>query len=657
MLGAFAIALAAAAPADITGTLVDGAGAPVEGVRVRAFREDVEWWSDLAVGASDRTDDGGRFELEVAAEERFMLVAEAGGAGRSRTFALLRDVRGDSDGVGLALAPGASVTVQGLNRVDGAELTLTRPRASWPSRRMRPFLRTATMSEGTGVLEDVAPGPWNLRVDRGFGFVVDLPIDVVAGEDLEVSAPEPAEGSLHGRVVDGAGAPIAGAAVFLRATHGFTFELRPDATTGDDGRFLVEALAVGEWQFCLRMPGAPAPTPARWVTVRDGETTELRSVVPASPATLTVRLTDTPSPLPPGFELGLRRLDDHFLVDRESFDVSLDGVASGALTAGEWRVSVRPPDAYEGALPASLDVKLGAGRSHEVTLSLAPAVARIRGELEAAAGRGVRWRSADGAASDFTEADERGAFELTVPAGRPGRLDLAAATLPGCDSMAMDVEVPSLGADRSEATTIDLSAALRGAQVVPVDSAGAPLRDVRVELFRASARGEHGTVMRPLRTDGEGAHWLSVSPGPCVALVGGVPDAVLHRRIGGVFGRSRERAFDERRPAPARSLVALDVGAQGVTRVEAPCPRGARLEGAVVDAHGRAVHRATVRILDGPGRALDAPLVLHTDAEGRFHARGLAPGEATVEVDFASRTAEATLTLAPGVQQATVRLE
>jgi protocatechuate 3,4-dioxygenase beta subunit len=242
----------ALAPASrLAGEVVDDAGAPVSGARVRT-RSDAR----LTMGTMSPTatsDDDGHFELRDAPTGKLSLSALA--AGFLPTIQPVELASGQSrDDLRVVLHRGSTVAGRVLGPdgtpAAGAEVSLTtQGRFAGPS-------GTSTRADGDGayVLDAVPLGPRT--------FTAQLPGTAPKVSDLTVRPGENrldfqlADGlEVAGRVVDLTGAPVGGARISLSAGD---FQ-RHDTASGDDGSFRFSGLRGGTYRLSAQFEGfAPA---------------------------------------------------------------------------------------------------------------------------------------------------------------------------------------------------------------------------------------------------------------------------------------------------------------------------------------------------------------------------------------------------------------
>jgi protocatechuate 3,4-dioxygenase beta subunit len=209
----------------LTGRVVrDGAG--VEGAAVAALRagttdNSMSRWAMQAFDmppppiATATSGPGGRFELRVARRTRLILRASKPGSGYGSLF-LLMPPEGNPPEVTLRLRPGGTLEGIVVNEkgepVEGADVALGTQ--DWARSVMETAARTD--AEGRFVLADVPDGSYRIRaLATGYPEVrhwANVPMQRFVRLELRPG------GIVAGTVVDGDGAPIAGARVMLQTS-------------------------------------------------------------------------------------------------------------------------------------------------------------------------------------------------------------------------------------------------------------------------------------------------------------------------------------------------------------------------------------------------------------------------------------------------------
>ncbi len=235
--------------AVLRGQVTDAAGAGLEGVKLAATAAGQP-------GESATTDQEGHFALDIVPGEAVDLTITKSGylertdrgidppAGEPRQIVLesAASLRGQmADSRGLSLWRGIAVS---LSRDDGGETD-----TAW------------TDAEGRFEFRDQQPGQARLRVGAE-----ELAVELEAGvANQAVLFQIPTTAELRGRVLDPEEAALRGAGTTLTSLGADTSKLlerghvASAATSGDDGRFLIRALAGGRYRLRLEHPDfAPA---------------------------------------------------------------------------------------------------------------------------------------------------------------------------------------------------------------------------------------------------------------------------------------------------------------------------------------------------------------------------------------------------------------
>ncbi|HTM22017.1 MAG TPA: carboxypeptidase regulatory-like domain-containing protein [Kofleriaceae bacterium] len=234
--------------------------------------------------------------------------------------------------VGAGATVVVAVTGTGGRPIAGADVRLearkrTR-RSGWSSEE--------TDAAGQVRLRGLVPGGYLLHVDTDDHLDPEpRPVEVAAGEQrFEVALAD--GGSIHGVVVDAAGAPVPGATVLIRGDRWSGWGWRRGVLTGDDGSFRLDGLAAGEtrvvatrgWQE-MRRPGAgDDDVQGESVKVADGVVAEVRLVVESQSERITGTVVD---------HTGAVVTDAFVAAQRESEAAGADrGQARRALRWGGW---------------------------------------------------------------------------------------------------------------------------------------------------------------------------------------------------------------------------------------------------------------------------------------------------------------------------------
>ena len=677
--------------AEVSGRVTDG-GAAAAGVQVRL----------LAAGApaplAAVTDADGRFAFADLAEGRFRVWAARGDrAAPSR--AADRVGPGPFEPVALALGPAAIVAGRVVDGSTGrgvaAHVTLVSDDPDEPPR------ATTSAADGSFRADGVPPGRWTADAFAP-GYVSADAVRFAAGTGYAPSIALRRGGVLAGRVVDGAGAPIAGAQVMARAEEGGS-DVSAEAVarrlgTGgagwDSTLALASAAASGAGLVTatglrfvprgeLGVVVGPLPFPPA-----AGSTAAVRIALPDRPA---AAVTDAPAlPVDPA-------LEPRFTTDRDGH-FRLTGLAPG-----RYRALAAHPSFADGAAPAraieldtaidDLEIELGGG------LILHGTVVDQGGA--AVSGAAIEARS-KGVAIDprYTVTGADGRYRLG-PIGGDVVLEVSAAGRglawrevavgpPGRAPVLRREDFTLVQADAAiEGRVTDASGfAVAGARVKVIDQGGG--RAARAAVTDAAGRFRlAGVVAGSHRVRVEHADYppaeldAAAGAGNELRLVAGVALEVEVRvRASGapiagaqVIARGPDRAV--RRAVAPRGRVALAALAPGEWTVEASA-RGYAAGTAEVDLAPRArpdlpgaaivrVELARGAILAGVVRDRDGQRIAgaaitagraHTtsDADGRFRLTDAPSGAITVEAEKDGERGALDLDLTPGQELVTVEL-
>lgn len=233
----------AAGPRVATGRLVTKTG-PVRGLV----------WVDPDPGAAERTGDDGRFRSIVPPDARWLIAAAPGHL--PRVVPLTAIGMGETIELEPALRISGGVVDDRGEPVPGARVEAVLPPLppGSPERlRVDRPARTWTGADGRFLL-GLLPrrARYELSVSRPGHESVRTSVAPTSGEGA-VTLVLPRDRAAFGRVLDGAGGPVAGARVRLSAENrhaGATAE----AETGDDGRFELSGLEPGRFLLHVRHP-------------------------------------------------------------------------------------------------------------------------------------------------------------------------------------------------------------------------------------------------------------------------------------------------------------------------------------------------------------------------------------------------------------------
>jgi hypothetical protein len=233
----------------IAGTVRDPRGARLDGVRVRAWRVDLD-----AGDEEVRTRVDGTFDLPGLPPGTWRVVVGGHGAEPLRREALVEVRAGETVTVEFEL--GGSATLFGRvtrrnERVAGAGLRLEwSPDAGGALVRVH---KGATDAVGEFEMTGLPAGAYSILLEDGAtltGGDVVLEEDERREVDLELF-----EGRVLGIVEDVSGRRVPYAEVEARPAREVTGELRAKARAGPDGRFTLSGLPLGRYDLVVRGPG------------------------------------------------------------------------------------------------------------------------------------------------------------------------------------------------------------------------------------------------------------------------------------------------------------------------------------------------------------------------------------------------------------------
>ncbi len=689
--------------AAIEGVVVDSAGAAVAGAEVvaRPQRQVGAGFSGFEEPGSVRaeSDARGSFRLRgLAASRDWELSARKAGFGVARAMVDSLAAGRRRSGVRLILPLAGQLVGRILagdeSPISGAQLELQPAAGEARLRMLRPRTpksenpKATSSGDGTFAFGSLGAGRFDLAVEAaGFAPTKIPQIEIVSGEavDLGEILLDPGV-SVEGRVVDGRGAPVAGAEILLDARAVFSGWEVPDpvAVSSEDGRFEVPDRRPGERiDLVARKAGygtasrggivVPPEQPVRLELPALGRISGRVLDARERPARATVgamvlfRMQSGAA----GAMMGSREVEPVATDDEGRFEIA--GVPPGEV------VLFATDDDGERAQKEGLELAPG-GALEGVELRFAGG-ARLVGRVLDPAGRPARDALIDlegsapapvAGASWPTDGDGR--FWIDgVPAGR---YTVIASKQP-YRRAAREVEVG--GADTEVAVELQLEAglAVRGSVV---DDQGAPAAEALVALgLVGSGRGQRPTALA--RADGS-FEIEGVDPGtyrvtaeksgfrraelaePLVVEAFDVDGVQLRLARGGaLFGHVTGLAFDDlaetRITARAQSeFAAGGPDYEGAYRLEGLGPGEWTLVAEVVRSGRRAQARATLAdppgevevdlefgrglVLSGvvlrrgepvdgawvsaSGGASPAPASAQTDADGRFRLEGLAEG-------------------------------
>lgn len=417
----------------LQGTVIDGARQPVPGAMVLVSGTDhVQLSGGQVFSASKpsndwiRTDDEGRFRIDGLSPGAIDLVVEAGGYQpwqRRLPPAARRGAKEGSEEIEIVLEEAAVVAGVILDAIGqpviGAEVRPWEPPVPAGAIHYRSPLATSD-GDGRYRIDDLAPGPARLEA-RHPALGMDVREVVLAAGETGLDFRLAASARVSGRVVDGFGAPVAGA--WVVAGSQLASWVPPRVVTDGGGEFAIEGLSAGTYALEASKPGVGRSGEPVEIALRDEPVDDLLiELMPTG--TVSGRL----------FGLSLEELSEVRLHAGKLLDVGavdfegryrIEDLAPGAWTItaeiprtgrqASGRVELAPRQGE-----AVLDLDLGAGLilSGEVTVSGVPE-----------AGLAVTAFGPGGVAA-WTETDRSGAFEISGLESGDYVLEV---TLPGSD--------------------------------------------------------------------------------------------------------------------------------------------------------------------------------------------------------------------------------
>lgn len=205
-----------------------------------------------------------------------------------------------------------------------------------------------TRSGASYTASDLLPGTYTVVAEAPRGYAASGPATVTVAPKATATAAlsiSPLDGSVTGRIVDGAGAPVAGASVALVAKDGTRTQLPVRA----DGTFSSTAVKPGDYTVSATVPGTYTAPKDRQITVKPGDAVALGELLASR-----IVVAPTPKPTP---TTSAKPAPDDFAWERVEVapgEVSVTSPSrkSGAGQAQFEKVSVTQVSSAGGAVPA-----------------------------------------------------------------------------------------------------------------------------------------------------------------------------------------------------------------------------------------------------------------------------------------------------------------
>ncbi len=475
--------------ARVAGMVLDPTAKPVAGATVMVMVEQADpsraniGGRGFAFPVNGRTDDSGRFEIDQAPSGQVRITASAQGWRTAELSSLEVPPGGTLDGLRLVLERGATVAGRVLD-ADGQPVIGAMVRFEVQHTGVRYFTQgsmATTGGDGRYVLEGVEPGSRLIVARNQEGARAAREIEVAPGiNQLDLRFAGGFE--ISGRVVDGAGAPLAGASVAALAEAG---DWRgAEARSGGDGSFTIEGVRDGQYRLRvtregyatrlleepLQVAGAPLAGVEVVLTAGGSINGTLLGLEASQIPLVTVMATGGGSQWAIG-------------------QVSHDGTYRiPDLAAGEWNVRAMTPQGGQahgqvtlaaGAAAAILDLEFGSGLTltGQVVLS-----------GQAAAGLMVQLQGLDVASGFAARTDHEGRFRIEgLEAGRH-RLEVADFT--GGVQHREEIEI-----DGDRDLVVEISSGRVAGRVMDAEDLS-PLAGAAVSLELIDPEGAEGFAMR-----------------------------------------------------------------------------------------------------------------------------------------------------------------
>ena len=569
--------------ATLAGRVVDGFGVGVPGARVHAEAEGSEGRGRLRPPRSRMAavEEDGSFVLEGVPTGAVRVIAGAEDFQDPEPLRLELAAGERREGIRIELARGGALAGR-VTGPDGQPIADATVQAA-PGQRAMPGHQARTDAEGRYRIGGLPPGLVQVRAEHPDFVGPAREATIGAGEtrlDLELRRGL----EISGRVVDEAGAPVAGAEVMLTSDTWSGY--RPPTRTGDDGAFRLRGVEPGTWRLMVTKDDLAQLEPDTRYEVADAPLVGIEVRMTAGAAIAgTVRGLDLA-------DVARLRL---FAMSEERKGMPRTGVVDfeggyriEGVGPGRWRVVAM---LGEGEGMASGEAELAPGQPEaRLDLDFAGDVTltgrvTVGGEALAGAQIGVVGQEAPAYGSGRTGGDGRfeigrlapGLYELTVFAMDLGLVHRERVELAGDREVAIEIDTAEVSGRVVDA---DSGAPVAGAEVrlVPEDLGGlahaSPVRSEADGSFRVRRvpAGEHrlqvlkegyGTVSRPLTVPpAVGVAGLEVE----IAAAAGL---VLEVATGTGFPPSQVSVavLDEAsaHPQPERLAIAATAGGQYTT--------------------------------------------------------------------------------------------
>jgi len=502
----------------------------------------------------------------------------------------------------------------------------------------RPLAKTRTDGEGMFVLARLPL--------RAVSFLAATPGLTTALDGVSLSPEQPRGGvqlrlweanTLRGRVVDADGRPVAGACVL--GTRDFTWFdgafRSPEATTGDDGRFALQGVPIGDGVVRAWAPGFVL----RELALTAVADTDVEVKLERGPGVcLALRTEGLPAEVFGSTEVRVyaTRQGSGFALPSALEGGRLDGGACfrrEGLPDVEWNIELSVPGfTFD---PRSVSSKAGQPVGELTFRATRNGTLQLRGTLRAATGerlagehlicRTRRSQSMNGGAPGRATTDAYGDFAMDAPlaVGEPYSLHLLAskwvlqqekvAGMTGLHDARYLVRYEDVAAQGSRLALVAVPAALVTAKLVDPDGRPVPFQWTELQERSANRMPEWMPV----------AYATSARDGSLAfsGVHGGTGDLRVESAGAGGAGSSEtfQLAVGERRE------VAVRLQHPGV------------IEGRVLERSGKPVAAARVSLRNwdvAAGRQTDGGWTnVPTDREGRFRFVGVAPGGHRLELD------------------------